>query len=89
MKVLNKAIAVLGALVLPVAALAQSSQPVSREQVKAEMSQLEAVGYNPASRNDASYPAEIQAAQARLSAPATAATDTTTSSYSPPIVVNH
>ncbi|CAE6806265.1 DUF4148 domain-containing protein [Paraburkholderia domus] len=89
MQLLNRRpAAVIAALVLPVAAFAQSAQPVSRAQVQAEMSQLEKVGYNPASRNDATYPVEIQAAGSRLSTQATTASDITVSPYSAPIAVS-
>jgi hypothetical protein len=50
----------------PVAAFAQSEQPVTRAEVKAEVQQLEQAGYNPATAFDAQYPADIQAAEASV-----------------------
>jgi hypothetical protein len=67
MKTLISAVVVAAALVVPVASFAQSNQPVTRAQVRAELVQLEKAGYNPAS-DQATYPANIQAAQARVDA---------------------
>jgi len=53
---------------VPVASFAQSNQPVTRAQVRAELVQLEKAGYNPATANKYDYPAEIQAAEARVAA---------------------
>jgi hypothetical protein len=52
---------------VPAVSFAQSSQPLSRAQVKAELVQLQKAGYNPA-LDYAQYPANIQAAEARVSA---------------------
>ncbi|BCQ23379.1 DUF4148 domain-containing protein [Caballeronia sp. NK8] len=49
----------------PLASFAQSSAPVSRAEVRAELVQLEKAGYSPAAE-DASYPAKLQAAEARV-----------------------
>jgi hypothetical protein len=73
-------------LAAPVASFAQSNEPVTRAQVRAELIQLEKAGYNPASSNDASYPNDIQAAEQRVQAqnPAVAqAADT--SGYGPQV----
>ncbi|MCC8402791.1 DUF4148 domain-containing protein [Paraburkholderia sp. MMS20-SJTN17] len=53
----------------PVVSFAQSQpqQAVTRAEVRAELVQLEKAGYNPASDN-AQYPRNIEAAQARLNA---------------------
>ncbi|MGF6771875.1 hypothetical protein P3T18_004362 [Paraburkholderia sp. GAS199] len=51
-------------------AFCQSGSTVSRAEVKAELRQLEAAGYNPAISEDADYPNDIQAAEARVSATA-------------------
>ena len=67
MKTLISAVVVAAALVAPVASFAQSNQPVTRAQVRAELVQLEKAGYNPVNDNFA-YPANIQAAQARVDA---------------------
>jgi hypothetical protein len=68
MKSLIQAVVVAAALAAPVAVFAQSSQPVTRAQVRAELIQLEKAGYDPSARNDATYPAEIQAAEAKVAA---------------------
>ena len=67
MKTLISAVVVAAALVAPVASFAQSNQPVTRAQVRAELVQLEKAGYNPAGDN-ITYPAQLQAAQARVDA---------------------
>ncbi|MBB4512545.1 DUF4148 domain-containing protein [Paraburkholderia fungorum] len=68
MKSLIETVVVAAALAAPVAVFAQSSQPVTRAQVRAELIQLEKAGYDPSARNDATYPAEIQAAEAKVAA---------------------
>ena len=50
----------------PVASIAQSNQPVTRAQVRAELVQLEKAGYNPARSADPYYPNDIQTAEARV-----------------------
>lgn len=49
-------------------AFAQSNAPLTRAQVRDELMRLEAAGYDPAKGDDGEYPADIQAAQARLAA---------------------
>ena len=68
MKHLIPAIIVSTVFAVPVASFAQSNQPVTRAQVRAELVQLEKAGYNPATANKYDYPAEIQAAEARVAA---------------------
>jgi hypothetical protein len=51
----------------PVAGVAQPAGP-TRAQVRAELVQLEAAGYQPGRSSDPSYPADIQAAEARVAA---------------------
>lgn len=67
-KSLIKAAVVAVALAAPLASFAQSNGPVTRAQVRQELIDLERAGYNPAVANDATYPAEIQAAEARVAA---------------------
>jgi hypothetical protein len=59
--------AVIAALIAaPLAAFAQSSQPLTRAEVRADLGQVEKAGYNP---NDwIHYPDNIQAAEARVAA---------------------
>ncbi|AXK63940.1 DUF4148 domain-containing protein [Burkholderia sp. IDO3] len=54
------------------AAFAQSSAPLTRAQVREELIRLEAAGYEPSKGDDGEYPADIQAAQARVVAQAQA-----------------
>jgi hypothetical protein len=68
MKSLVKAIAVAAVLAAPVMSFAQSSQPVTRAQVRAELVQLEKAGYVPSNSSDTQYPANIQAAEAKVQA---------------------
>jgi hypothetical protein len=72
MKSIVKA-AVLAAIVaVPAISFAQAQQPLTRAQVREELVQLEAAGYNPS--DWVNYPQNIQAAQARVSAQQQAAT---------------
>jgi hypothetical protein len=99
MKSLIEAVAIAALITAPLAAFAQSNQPVTRAQVRAELIQLEKAGYNPATANVDDYPANIQAAEARVAAQngsgygsatsgssqAGSRTDVTPSSYSAPV----
>ncbi|HEY1216660.1 MAG TPA: DUF4148 domain-containing protein, partial [Bryobacteraceae bacterium] len=67
MKSLIQAVVIATVLAAPVASFAQSNQPVTRAQVRAELIQLEKAGYQP-SRSDIYYPADLQAAQSRVDA---------------------
>ncbi|MFB9124396.1 DUF4148 domain-containing protein [Paraburkholderia dipogonis] len=49
-------------------AFAQTNAPKTRAEVRAELVQLEKSGYNPAARDDATYPADLQAAEVRVAA---------------------
>jgi hypothetical protein len=51
----------------PAVSFAQSNQPVTRAQVRAELVQLQQAGYNPASDNT-QYPTNIEAALSRIQA---------------------
>jgi type II secretory pathway pseudopilin PulG len=69
MKSLIKAIAIAAVLAAPVASFAQSNnQPLTRAEVRNQLIQLEQAGYNPGATNDPTYPADIQAAEARVQA---------------------
>ena len=68
MKSLIKAVALVIAIAAPVAAFAQSEQPLTRTEVRAQLIQIEQAGYNPAVATDSTYPADIQAAEARVAA---------------------
>ena len=59
-------LAAVAALALaPLVSQAQTDQPVTRASVRADLAQLEQAGYSPAAR-DPFYPADIQAAEARV-----------------------
>ncbi|WP_193099826.1 DUF4148 domain-containing protein [Burkholderia sp. Z1] len=49
-------------------AFAQSAAPLTRAQVREELMRLEAAGYDPSKGDDGEYPADIQAAQAKVAA---------------------
>jgi hypothetical protein len=51
-----------------VSSFAQSNQPLSRTQVRAELVQLEQTGYQPGVGDRTTYPVQIQAAEARIAA---------------------
>ena len=59
------------ALSAPVLSFAQSNGPVTRAEVRSDLVQVERAGYNPARSDDASYPADIQAAEAKVAAQST------------------
>ncbi|HTH62718.1 MAG TPA: DUF4148 domain-containing protein [Paraburkholderia sp.] len=62
-------VALTGALASPALTYAQGNyEPVTRAQVRAELVQMEQAGYNPALADNAHYPDQIQAAEARVSA---------------------
>ncbi|RKF46689.1 DUF4148 domain-containing protein [Paraburkholderia fungorum] len=67
MKTLISAVVVAAALVAPVASFAQSNQPLTRADVRSQLVQLEKAGYNPIG-DHVDYPANLQAAQARVDA---------------------
>jgi hypothetical protein len=63
------AIGTIGTLSAPALSFAQSDRgPITREQVRAELIQLEQAGYNISSGEDANYPADVQAAEAKVAA---------------------
>ena len=65
MKSLVYAVAAAAALTASFGAFAQSSQPLTRADVRAQLVELEQVGYQPGVASPY-YPQDIQAAQARL-----------------------
>lgn len=67
MKSIAIALAAASALSIPLAAFSQADPTPTRAQVRAELQQLEQAGYDPAKGEDASYPGDIQAAEARIS----------------------
>jgi hypothetical protein len=68
MKSLIQAVVVAAALAAPVVVFAQANAPVTRAQVRAELVQLENAGYHPGDGDKTTYPAQIQAAEAKVAA---------------------
>lgn len=69
MKLLRITILIGAMFVTPIAAFAQqSSAGLTRAQVRADLIQIERAGYNPAMRDNAKYPSDIQAAESRVAA---------------------
>jgi hypothetical protein len=68
MKSLIEAVVIAALITAPLAAFSQTNQPLTRAQVRAEVIQLEKAGYDPATANAYDYPANIQAAEARVAA---------------------
>ncbi|WP_244816524.1 DUF4148 domain-containing protein [Caballeronia sp. Lep1P3] len=64
-----KVVVSVAVVIAPTLAFAQSQDaPLTRAQVKAELVQLEQAGYSTASGDNATYPADIQAAEAKVAA---------------------
>jgi hypothetical protein len=68
MKSLIQAAVVAAALATPVVVFAQANQPLTRAQVRAELVQLEKAGYHLGDGDNTTYPAQIQAAEAKVAA---------------------
>ncbi|WP_442953454.1 DUF4148 domain-containing protein [Paraburkholderia sp. SOS3] len=68
MKTLTFASIAVAALFSPVLCFAQTAAPLTRAEVRADLIRLEQAGYNPASADDVYYPANIQAAEAKVAA---------------------
>jgi hypothetical protein len=70
MKSFIKAVAAAAVLVAPALTFAQtmqSDQGMTRGEVKQDLRNVEAAGYNPAVNDQTTYPADVQAAEARAS----------------------
>jgi hypothetical protein len=68
MKSLIKAVVIVASLAASAAVFAQSNSGLTRAQVRAELVQLEQVGYHVGDGDEAHYPDAIQAAEARVAA---------------------
>lgn len=66
MKAVIRAAVVACAFIVPVASFAHSQ--ITRAQVRAELEQLESVGYHVGDGDQAHYPEAVQAAEAKLAA---------------------
>jgi hypothetical protein len=80
MKKLVSTIAVISALAAPCLSFAQTNAPLTRAQVRAELVQLEAAGYNP-NGSDPAFPERLQAAEARVKAQTVAQDSVQSSDY--------
>ncbi|RQS46172.1 DUF4148 domain-containing protein [Burkholderia sp. Bp9090] len=81
MKFAIRTIMLAAAIIPAFAAAAQSSNGLTRAEVRAQITQAEQAGYNPA-RKDIHYPQSIQRAEARIQATASAP-QADTSGYGP------
>jgi hypothetical protein len=79
MKSLIQAVIAVAVLCAPIASFAQSNAPVTRTQVRAELTQLAQAGYHAGDGDNTRYPEDIQAAQARIAAQNSAATSAVSS----------
>jgi hypothetical protein len=68
MKSLIQTVVVAAAFAAPVAVFAQSNQPLTRAEVHAQLVQVEQAGYYPGDGDQNAYPAQIQAAEAKIAA---------------------
>ena len=68
MKLLFYALATLSVSAVPVVSFAQSSQPLTRAQVVADLIEVENAGFHPGSVDYVEYPGNLQAAEARIAA---------------------
>jgi hypothetical protein len=76
MKAIVRTVLVSCALAAPALTFAQSVQaPITRAEVRADLIRLEQAGYTPGRGDDATYPEDIQAAEAKVQAQDAAALD--------------
>jgi hypothetical protein len=68
LKSLIPAIALVSAIAAPAVSFAQTNEPVTRAQVRAELVQLEKAGYHVGEGDKTTYPNAIQAAEAKVAA---------------------
>ncbi|PLZ03826.1 hypothetical protein CY652_02275 [Burkholderia sp. WAC0059] len=65
-RTLIQAAVVAAAVAVPALSFAQEQAPLTRAEVRADLVRVEQAGYNPATAGNATYPADIQAAEARI-----------------------
>jgi hypothetical protein len=68
MKSLIQAVAVAAVLAVPAVSFAQQQAPLTRAQVRAELVELQKVGYHVGDGDNTRYPEAIEAAEARVAA---------------------
>ncbi|ANB75967.1 DUF4148 domain-containing protein [Paraburkholderia phytofirmans] len=66
MKSMIKAVVIVASLAASATVFAQSNSRITREQVRAELVQLQQTGYHVGDGDEAHYPDAIQAAEARI-----------------------
>lgn len=66
MKSIVKAVAIAAVMVAPALSFAQSDSSVTRAQVKQDLQQVEAAGYDPSKDDQTTYPNDVQAAESRM-----------------------
>ncbi|NPT56921.1 DUF4148 domain-containing protein [Paraburkholderia elongata] len=66
MKSLASVAVAVAVLASPIMSFAATNGPVTRAEVRAQLVQLEKAGYNPSAGDDPHYPADIQAAEAKI-----------------------
>ncbi|WP_144144013.1 DUF4148 domain-containing protein [Paraburkholderia sp. BCC1884] len=72
---IRRAALIAAMLAIPAAAFAQTSTAITRADVRADLVRVEQAGYMPGDGDATNYPADIQAAEARVSTQASAQTD--------------
>lgn len=84
-KLANQVLATILVLCAPAMSFAQSAKALTRDQVRAELHQLEQTGYDPAVSSDARYPVDLQLAEAAVATYGEAAQRSAAAiSYGPP-----
>ena len=68
MKTLACLVLTIGALASPLVSFAQGTAPVTRAQVQEELNRLAKAGYHVGDGDQTTYPAQIQAAEAKIAA---------------------
>jgi hypothetical protein len=71
MRTMKNSIKILATIVLvsvPLLSFAQTTQPLTRAQVRAQLVELEKAGYQPGATDSANYPENIRAAEGRIAA---------------------
>ncbi|QBR03741.1 DUF4148 domain-containing protein [Paraburkholderia pallida] len=66
MKALTCLLIAAAALASPGISFAQNNAPITRAETRADLIRVEQAGYNPSIANDVNYPADIQAAEAKI-----------------------
>jgi hypothetical protein len=62
----NQVVVLAALLLVPMISFAETTLALTRDQVRAELRQLEQAGYEPTASHDARYPADLQVAEAAV-----------------------